>query len=197
VGEPFAAFKDFQVWGNNVGAYVDAFKQYPSVLAKCLIQQGILKGSERIGDLDRTAWYPMDAWLRTNHGLLVEVGANSVYASGKKIPEMAVLPPNINDVYSSLETLDVAYHMNHKKGGTVMFDAATGTTHEGIGHYATQRKQGEKAIVVVCDAPYPCDFDRGIVGGFAARFEPFARAVHEAGPCRKKGDASCTYVVRW
>jgi hypothetical protein len=197
MAETFSAFKDCQVWGSNVGAHIDAFKQYPSVLAKCLNQHGILRGNQGTGDVDRTIWYPMDAWLRANFAILAEVGANSVYTAGKKIPEMGVLPPSIHDVYSSLESMDAAYHMNHRKDGKTMFDPATGAMIEGIGHYAARRREGEKAIVLVVDGPYPCDFDRGIVGGFAARFEPLARAVHDQGSCRKKGDASCTYVVRW
>jgi hypothetical protein len=197
LGSDISAYKDYEVRGYNLGAFIDAFRQYPTVLAKYLIHRGLIKGGGTLADFDRNIWYPLVPWLQVSEDLGAEVGANSLYTCGKKIPELALLPPDIADIYSSLGSMDVAYHMNHKKNGVVMFDPATGAMLEGIGHFSCQVKEGEKTIVMKCDSVYPCDFDRGIVGGFAARFEPFARAVHDAGPCRKKGDKTCSYVVRW
>ncbi len=45
---------------------------------------------------------------------------------------------------------------------------------------------------MTCDDPYPCDFDMGILHGFAARFSQDAllvRVKHGEGGCRKRGDA--------
>jgi hypothetical protein len=52
--------------------------------------------------------------------------------------------------------------------------------------------------LIIMETPYPCEFDRGLVTALAARFEPMTKTVHDNdAPCRKKGGASCTYVVTW
>jgi hypothetical protein len=50
----------------------------------------------------------------------------------------------------------------------------------------------------VCDNPYPCAFDRGIITAMAQGFELQAKVVHDdAKPCRKQGAESCTYIASW
>ncbi|HWZ93311.1 MAG TPA: hypothetical protein VNW92_30835, partial [Polyangiaceae bacterium] len=123
---------------------------------------------------------------------------NSLYAIGRGIPENAVFPEQINDIRSGIGSLDVAYHMNHRKGGAVMFNPENGQMLEGIGHYGFQPSPNENRIVCVCENPYACDFDRGIIAAMANRFEARARTVHDnEAPCRKKGAESCTYVTVW
>jgi hypothetical protein len=57
---------------------------------------------------------------------------------------------------------------------------------------------GERKIVSVCENPYPCEFDRGILMGFAMRFEKLARVLHDdRAACRRAGGKSCTYTVAW
>jgi hypothetical protein len=68
---------------------------------------------------------------------------------------------------------------------------------EGIGHYAFHR-DGTRSGVMVCNTPYPSDFDRGIVTGVARRFRAHATVVmDESQPSRKRGGESCTYLVAW
>jgi hypothetical protein len=88
--------------------------------------------------------------------------------------------------------------MNHRKKGKVMFDPASGQKLDGIGAYGYAPADRERKITCVCDNPYPCDFDRGLITGFAQRFERQARINHDdRAPCRKTGGDSCTYVVTW
>ncbi len=55
-----------------------------------------------------------------------------------------------------------------------------------------------KAMLMVCENPYPCAFDRGIIQAMAARFEPAAQVKHvDLGGCRKKAAESCSYLVSW
>jgi hypothetical protein len=185
-----------EVNGEAVGAVVDAFKQYPSVVQKYLLKHGLLSGKQ--GQIDRSAWYPLDSWLEAYQAIAKEVGLNSLYTIGRKIPENITLPPHINDIRSSLSSMDIGYHLNHRKNGSPMFDPATGQTLEGIGHYRSTLSADESRGTIVCENPYPCELDRGIVTGFATRFEPTARVTHDnTAPCRKKGANSCTYVVSW
>lgn len=148
-------------------------------------------------------WYPQQAWLDAFHQISLQVGPAVLYQIGKSIPTSAQFPPQISDIESALAAIDIAYHMNHRKNGTPLLDARTGTLHEGIGHYAVAISQrGEQRARMVCDNPYPCEFDRGIIDAMAKRFKPASsaqvRVEHdESGPCRKKGAEACHYTVTW
>jgi hypothetical protein len=51
---------------------------------------------------------------------------------------------------------------------------------------------------LICENPYPCDLDRGIVEAMARRFEPAAMVFHDTKSlCRKAGGESCTFHVEW
>jgi hypothetical protein len=187
-----------EVSGDCIGAIIDGFRQYPTVAMKYLAKFGLVKsGASNISDLDRSAWYPLDAWLQAYEGIGNEVGSNSMYSIGRRIPQNAQFPPHVSDIHTAIQSIDVAYHMNHRKAGVVMFNPETGAMLEGIGHYRYEQRE-ERQIVCVCENPYPCDFDRGLVSAMAQRFEEFSRTTHdESSPCRKKGAPSCTYVVTW
>lgn len=196
----FRPFEDgIEVSGDSLGAIVDGFKNYPSVAMKYLSKFGLTKnevdGAPRI---DRTGWYSLKNWLLAYEGIANEIGYNSLYGIGRSIPENAVFPPQITDVFSAVASIDVAYHLNHRKSGQVMFNMETGQMLEGIGHYRSEAVPDENRIVCVCENPYPCDFDRGIIAAMAGRFEPDSKTVHDnEAPCRKKGADSCTYIVWW
>jgi hypothetical protein len=166
---------------------------------KYLTKHGLAKNVPgRQPELDRSAWFPLEDWLAAYEGIANEIGVNSLFGIGKSIPENATFPPQVTDIHSALGSIDVAYHMNHRKNGVVMFNPETGAMLEGIGHYKYQPVANENRIVCVCENPYPCDFDRGLVSAMAVRFEPLARAAHDnEAPCRKNGADSCTYVVWW
>jgi hypothetical protein len=185
--------------GESLGAILDGFRDFPSVALKYLSKYGFVSSSARsLDEIDRTKWYPQQNWLSTFEAITNEVGTNSLYKVGRRMPENAILPPDINDVFSALAGIDIAYHMNHRKSGRVMFDPQTGMMLEGIGHFHFKPVAGSNQIVMHCETPYPCDFERGIVAGFASRFQPDAKTVHDAeAPCRKQGADSCTYVVWW
>jgi hypothetical protein len=188
-----------EVSGASLGAVVDGFRKYPTVATKYLTRHGLVKSvAGKASDIDRDGWYRLEDWLAAYEGIANEVGWNSLFGIGKSIPENAPFPPHVNDIHSGLGSIDVAYHMNHRKNGTVMFNPETGQKLEGIGHYGYEPVSGDNRIICVCENPYPCDFDRGLVTAMATRFEPLARTVHDnEAPCRKKGADSCTYVVMW
>jgi hypothetical protein len=185
-----SAYRNYQVLGRNIQAYVVAFRQYPTVLDKYLTRFNLDLNSE-------LEWYPLEPWLGMTHGVSQEVGAGSAYSCGKKVAELAPLPPEIQAAKTILEMLDVVYHINHRRDGVVMFDGATGKMLEGIGNYRCEFLEGGSSAQFVCDNPYPCDLDRGILNGFASRFEPAVSVTHGASGCRKKGDSQCTYLVQW
>lgn len=196
----FRAFESgIEVSGHTIGSMIDGFKKYPTVASKYLSKHGLMAGSgPKAGELDRSGWFPLENWLAAYESIAREVGVNSLYACGRSIPENVSFPPNVTDIQSAITAIDVGYHLNHRKRGVVMCNLETGQMEEGIGHYRAQAAANERRITCVCENPYPCDFDRGLIVAVAQRFEPHAKVVHDnEAPCRKNGQDSCTYLVWW
>jgi len=98
---------------------------------------------------------------------------------GVSIPNSAKFPPGI-------DTLEKAYHMNHRGGE--------------IGHYSL-RKTGERNCFMECRNPHLCDFDRGILEALAKLFASkgsMPGVTHDPSkPCRGKNGDSCTFLISW
>jgi hypothetical protein len=187
-----------EVWGICVEPFVEAFKLFPSVAMKRLVSHGIgtLKGKDVV--IDRQAWYPQDEWLKAFEDISTSVGPRATFQVGQYIPRHAVFPPTVTDIHSGVISVDVAYHMNHRKNGKVMFDPTNGQKLAGIGSYGYQAAPGERKIHCVCKNPYPCEFDKGILTSIVQRFEKTAKVAHDdRAECRKNNADSCTYLITW
>jgi hypothetical protein len=191
----FEAFDSrVEVNGQTVMAVVDGMQGFGGTALRILGKWGIAKpDAEGI-------WYPQQAWLNAFREISSSIGTTTLLAIGRRIPENAAFPPEIDDIETALAAIDVAYHMNHRIGEQPLFDPSTGTMSEGIGHYGFKRTDVREAVMC-CNNPYPCDFDRGIIEAMARRFRPDDSArvyvEHLEGECRKDGGESCTYRVRW
>ncbi|MFY0567451.1 hypothetical protein ACN28E_27010 [Archangium lansingense] len=194
---PFA--EGIEVNGQTAWSIVAGFKAFSVLASTYLLEEGI-------GTLDRDgvalvepeAWYPQRAWLKAFEKISAHMGDAVLFEIGKAIPHNAVFPPSVKDIHTAIQAIDIAYHLNHRKQGQLMFDPATGSMLEGIGHYGYERLEGQNRIISVCENPYPCAFDRGILTCMAERFEPSVQVVHdETRPCRKRGGNSCTYLITW
>ncbi|NMB57902.1 MAG: hypothetical protein GYA12_01935 [Chloroflexi bacterium] len=146
-------------------------------------------------------WYPQQAWLDSFKVIARTYRPVTLICIGRKIPENAIFPPEINTIEKALAAIEVAYHMNHRIDGRPLFDPSTGEMREGIGHYTFQSLGTNKAAII-CDNPYPCDFDRGIVDEMAFMYKPAAsRGVTithtDDSLCRNDGGEVCTYIVEW
>ena len=63
-----------------------------------------------------------------------------------------------------------------------------------VGSYRSRALRS--VIVVRCDAPVPCDLDRGLLQGLVRRISAAAWVEHDdRGPCRTRGDQSCNFLV--
>lgn len=176
----FRAFSpNVEVNGETVLSIVDGMGAFKPRAMKILEENGIKE--PRAGQ-----WYRQQSWLDAFKAIAESLGGTTLFAIGKKIPENAQFPPQINQVEAALAAIDVAYHMNHRGGE--------------IGAYKFE-KTGANTGKMVCPNPYPCEFDRGIVEAMAKKFAPKAFAVKvehdDSCPCRKKGADSCTYKVTW
>jgi len=195
-------FKPFEpgieVFGASIDAIVDAFKLFPSIALKRLVNAGIgtMRGKDVV--VNRDSWYPQANWLAVFEGIASEVGPRALVQIGQHVPKHAPFPPSINDIHGAMGSMDAAYHMNHRKAGRVMFDPGTGQMLSGIGNYGYAPVPRERRIISVCENPYPCDFDRGIITALASRFERGSRVTHDdSAPCRKNGADSCKFIIAW
>jgi hypothetical protein len=198
MSNPFDA-RGITATGSSVFAIVEAVKAF-SVLVNVLLEVMKVQTRDATGALtvDPNAWYPIEDTLLAHKKVDSLLGGRGLEKVGSFIPQHAVFPPDIDNIHSALRSIDIAYHMNHRKDGEPMFNPATGALLEGIGHYGFKLVEGKREIVMVCDNPYPCRFDLGIIKGMAHRFEPRATVTHDTSTaCRQKGAATCTYVVTW
>jgi len=196
----YVAFESgIEVNGQTVWAIVDGFRAFKVMASQLLLDEKIgERGPNKVVVVRPDGWYPQEAWLRVFREIGTRVGEAVLYQIGTVIPRNAKFPPWVQDVHSAVKSIDIAYHMNHRKGGKEMFDPATGKMLEGIGHYGYEGDPKEKRLVSVCRNPYPCMFDWGIITTMARRFAPVAQVVHDdSKPCRRGGADNCTYVVTW
>ena len=189
-------YNDCEINGIFVDIFLEAFKLFPSVVYKKLLNYGIgtLQGKDVV--VDRNAWYPLDKWLAAHEDIANSVGHRASFTIGQQIPKILGVPPGVTDAHSNLASLNIGYHLNHRKKGRILFDPSTGTIHPGIGDLA-YTPQGKGKGTMVSDDPYPCDLDRGLCQGLVLRFEKQCRITHDERACRKNGGTSCTYQITW
>jgi hypothetical protein len=194
--KPFAP--GIEVNGQTVYSVVDGFGTFRRVAEQFLVDEGI--GSYdglRMYALDMEGWYPQDRWLRAFEQVANKVGQSVLFDIGRRIPLNAQFPPWVVDVPSAIRSIDIAYHMNHRRGGRVMFDPVTLALHDGIGHYGFEHTKRSGIIRSHCENPYPCAFDEGILTAMAGRFDIRSRVEHQPGPCRRRGSNFCVYIVQF
>ncbi len=175
---PFAT--GVEVNGETVLSVVDGMGSFQERALRILAEHGIINPQPG-------KWYSQKAWLDAFRSISEKMGGTTLLAIGRKIPENAKFPPEIDTLEKALASIDIAYHMNHRGGE--------------IGHYRYEQT-GNKSGRMICHNPYPDDFDRGIVDAVARKFKPkdaiLVNVIHDdSQPCRKKGDDSCTYLVSW
>ena len=196
----FVAFEDgIEVKGQAVKAVVDGFNNFVVLGSAYLLDEGIgTLAPNGLVNLDPEGWYSQKSWLLCFQQIGKQLGEGLLTQIGMAIPRSARFPEGIRDIYSAIKAVDVAYHMNHRKHGLLMLDPETGRMEEGIGHYGYEPVPGQRKIICLCETPYPCAFDHGLLTAMAHRYASNARVVHdETKPCRKWRGDRCTYVINW
>jgi hypothetical protein len=177
---PFAS--GVEVNGQTILSFVNAMPQYKEVVL------GILE-KNKLKDINPEGWYSQKYWLNAFKEVSEVYGQNTLFAIGKAIPESAKFPPEIRDLRSALDLINVAYHMNHRGGE--------------IGYYKlTAFDDKNMKAEMECKNPYPSEFDRGIITAMARKFKPresllVSVELDNAKPSRMKGADSCTYKIKW
>ena len=191
---------DIEVYGPLIRAVVSAFGPFEAVAARFVAQFPISADDawrSPAGDTAAECWVSKAQWLAAFDEIIAEVGGGVLFNTGLNVPTTAREWPQAGDIASALAMLDVVYHANHRRAGRVMWDAATGEMSEGIGHYRVSAEPGAKRIMVLCDNPYPCELDHGIITALARQYEATARVEHAPLGCRIIGGRACVYAVSW
>jgi hypothetical protein len=158
-----------EILGSAVMAMVGGFGPLRSVVDRMLCREGLVD-CERQPGVDIDAWYSQQAWLDALREIDERFGTEILFNIGAEIPNNAVFPSSAVDVHSAVRSIDIAYHLNHRRGGQVMYDVASSIMLEGIGHYGHE-KLGEGHILSTCVTPHPCEFDLGIVATMAEQMK--------------------------
>lgn len=177
----FRAFSPkVEVLGQAVLAIVGGMEIIRTKAFRILAQNGI-------PSLEADQWYPQQNVLDAFKTVFEKIGPSTVQAIGRKIPETAAFPPSINSIETALQSIDMAYRMNHRGAAKLGFYRFEGA--------------GPRQAKMICENPYPCDMDLGLIGGMADRFRPKdslrVKVDHGPGACRHNGAESCTYSVNW
>jgi len=188
----FVAFRpDVEVYGAVVLSVVDGMGDFTSTALKILAQNGIKKPQP-------DQWYPQQSWLDAFKTISSKIGQLTLFAIGKSIPETVEWPPWMVDIEKALSGLDAHYHLFHRIDGVPLFNPETGQISEGIGHYHFTGLTGPNSAGMVCDNPYPSEFDRGILTTLSRRFQSRAEVkLDKSKPSRTDGAESCTYIITW
>lgn len=185
---------DIEVSGEAIRAAVSGMGAFQSFALEILAEHGI---AEPVAG----AWYPRQAYLDAFRTIAERMGPKTLFTIGSQIPESARFPKTGPELEDMLRSIDVAYHMNHRRGGRVMYDPATETMLDGIGHYHCEVVR-DGLVRMTCRTPYPCDFDRGIISAVVNGSKPpnslYVSVVHAPGePSRESGADHCVYLVEW
>lgn len=174
---PFA--QNVEVHGKTVLLVIETMGHFKRIALQILEKYGITEIREDV-------WVSQSAYLEVFQEIYAKIGSKTLKIIGKQVPEKVIWPPNIQTIEEALQSIDVAYHMNHRGGeiGTYQF-----------------KSTGARTATMVCYTPYPCPFDYGIIEGTAMKFAPKnARVVvkhDDAQPCRMNGGETCAYCISW
>lgn len=185
--------------GICIESLVNAFGPFKRHVSKWLVLEGIGKlNQQQIVEFDVTKWYPVQAELNALKRTYDEVGKEAVYQAGIRTIEFSAIPP-MNDIVEAMYSLNIAYHMNHRKNGIVMFDPAKGEILTGIGDFVVEKADlKNREIIIAAPGPFPCVYNRGIIQGLAQKFEKMATVkLMDSDITISKGFPFSRYKVQW
>jgi len=180
VSQPSLPVPHAEVWGGAVLGVANA------LAASGVPWRDVVHLLEQVGiELPRAeAWYSLEKNLAFHAAVEQGHGREAVRAMGRAIPDTARFAPDMDTLDRALRVLDVAYQVNHRGTGIG-------------GYYCSLHLPGRAELV--CENPYPCDLDRGILERLAEQHGgPLAQVSHRPGPaCRRLGARACVFDLRW
>ncbi|MFP8954699.1 4-vinyl reductase [Natrialbaceae archaeon A-arb3/5] len=169
-----------EVIGRSPQSYIAAGDSVSSFVGKQVTSKLAAYGLEEIEDDE---WYSLKIPLAMLYDMRDEYGGVRMRNMGRNVPEHVEFPPELTEVENALRGINQAYTQNHR-----------GTD---IGFYEFEQ-EGPTEGVMICENPYPCEFDKGLIKGVAKKFADSRVTVEEVGDqCRAEGGQRCEYRVDW
>ncbi|MEM9073447.1 MAG: hypothetical protein AAGE52_33385 [Myxococcota bacterium] len=164
-----------EVAGRTLFSVVEAAGAFRSLAIEILADQGIKHIRE-------DEWYSQQAFLNAFREIRERVGSTTLRRIGSLVPAIAQLPP-ADDMTAALKMLNLGYEMNHRNGPIGRYEYEPISSNEGR---------------MICENPYPCEFDEGLLEGVLKLYgAKLGKVSHAPGPCRSRGDDVCHYFVSW
>ncbi|QCW04665.1 4-vinyl reductase [Natrinema pallidum] len=174
------SLKDAEVIGRSPLSYVAAGESISSFVGKQITNKLAEHGLENI---EPDEWYSLKIPLAMLYDMRDEYGSLRMQNMGQNVPQHVEFPPELSEVENALASIDEAYHQNHRGSEIGSYEFETEGSNEGV---------------MICENPYPCEFDKGLIKGVAKKFVNNPVDVQEVGDqCRSDGDQHCTYHVEW
>lgn len=161
-------------------------------------QEGFASIGMEFSVINENYWYPFNTLLNAFRLMMEKKAGNTLFSIGRHVIEYSHFP-EMNTIEEGLASIDKAYHMNCSyMNGDSFYDPDHDEMKEGIGHYRYVKVPDANEAFMLCDDPFPCEFDRGLITRVAQAFDRSAKVIHddEFG-CRSKGSKSCRYIVIW
>lgn len=162
-----------EVYGETVRALVDALPDDPRsrrILASHGIENPNLDG-----------WYPEEALLAACEEVYDTMGKQTLEQAGRLMVKQTEWPPCTDTVIDGIELVNAAYQMNHRGGD--------------VGRYRPKRADDTR-IHIVCDNPYPCPFDVGVIKGVIDTVRDTRVSIREPDTqCQKREKERCLYEI--
>ena len=184
-----------EVRGEVIIGFIKALNSLYGNPDEYLSKYGILNPKEK-------QWYPLKALV----GVFLEFEKKGLFSILQKIgaivADEAIWPENIKTFTDAINTIDHAYHMNHRRDKQELYDYKNNKIIEGyIGHDILEINEQNKTAIYTCGSFYPCDFDLGMARAILRKFKPettFISIKHDDNkPCRKEKGDTCQYIIKW
>ncbi len=174
------SLEDAEVIGRSPQSYIAAGESVSTFVGKQVTTKLAQHGLE---DIEGEEWYSLKIPLAALYDMRDEYGDVRMRNMGRNVPEHVEFPPELSEVENALPGINQAYTQNHR-----------GTE---IGSYEFEQA-GSNEGVMICENPYPCEFDKGLIKGVAKKFADSHVTVEEVGDqCRSEGGQHCEYRVEW
>lgn len=191
---------EYKVFENNIEA---GGNEIPIVALGSLGQSKKKEIIKKYGlNTEEGAWNDLQSLLDAMKEVSQLIGEMNLFLIGKEVVDATAFPP-IDGLENALRSIDIAYHMNHRKNGTLMFNPETGQMQEGIGHYEVIGFDADaKKAAIKCHTPYPSKFEEGLILQITRKFKPQGSLIPkvELDPTketRRDGGESCTFNISW
>lgn len=177
-----AVYKAFspnlEITGQVIIGLIDGMGAFGNMALQILGQHGI---NNPQGD----QWYRLQDYLDAFKEIASKTGPKTVQQTGRRIIDVAKWPPGVDTFEKALNALPQAYQMNNRGGDPGKYEYI---------------KTGETKGKVICNNPYPDEFDMGLLMGIASKFmagKGVTIDIDNKEPMRSKGGDSTTFLLSW